>query len=355
MKSSEPIHNTENTTNPMRVSVPLVAAGILIVVAVLSRIILSFGTNEVFSSVVSSYTHRFALGFERIFLETIPFLLFGALAAAVVEHWFSSDEISVVYSNRLVPGIIAGLLTGFILPVGEGGSILLARALIKKGAGIPSAVALMLAAPALNILFIAAALGSGESNTVFWLRTGIGVGFAVLFAILVSFEGEPDRLLAPGVLPRQDAVREAPDTSSEKPGGRRSRAIGVSCAREFLEFLPYVIITGLAAAVLQTLLPISWIPPVQGGVEAQIGSAGLWAILSAQGSLGDLMTIQSSATSWPATAQTVFLSLGVLVDAKLLILYSRVLRKKIVLYLAALALATAGLAGLIVGILESGA
>lgn len=81
------------------------------------------------------------------------------------------------------------------MPVGEGGSILLARALIKKGAGIPAAVAMMLAAPVVNIPALAAGLGSGGESTAFWFRTGVGAGFAVLFALLISVEHEPDRVV----------------------------------------------------------------------------------------------------------------------------------------------------------------
>lgn len=352
MNRTEPTPKVDNTAYHKRVTIPLVLAGILAVIAILSRVILTFGTNQAFSSAVSDYTSRFSAGFERIVLESIPFLLLGALAAAVVEHLFSSEEISAIYSKRLANGLAAGLLTGFILPVGEGGSILLARALIKKGAGIPSAAALMLAAPALNILSFAVTLGSGEPGQVFWIRTGIGVSFAVLFGVLLSLEREPNRLVNPELLEPPEGMDEIPGVIPRKLSSAQLKAIGVTTARGFLEFLTYMIVVALASAIIQILLPVSWIPPVEGGLMAQIGSAGLWSMVMAPGNLGDLLALRNSAVSWSISSQIVFLSLGILVDVKLLVLYTRVFRKKIVLYLAALAFAAAVLAGLIAGIVE---
>lgn len=335
-------------------TLPLTLSAILAVIAILSRVILTFGTNEKFSTGLSAFSHRYSAGFERIFLETVPFLLLGALAAAVVEQAFSMNEIKSIYGSGTVRGIAAGLLTALIVPVGEGGSILLARALIKKGAGIPAAVAMMLAAPAVNIPALAAALGSGGASTAFWIRTGVGAGFAVLFALLISVERGPDRVVNPDCL-----LSDEKGVETDMPAGKHNESrwmkISVTTAREFLDFLPYVIAAALAAAVLQTLLPESWLPPAQGGFLAGAGSAGLWAVLTAYGSLGDALVVRNSAVPWPLTAQTVFLTLGVLVDIKLLVLYSRVLRRKIILYLAALALAAAALAGLIAGIVEGGA
>ncbi len=347
--------NAKNYETRVRLTIPLSLAVVLAAAAILSRIILTFGTNEKFSTALSAYSDRFAAGFERIFLETLPFLLLGALAAAVVEHAFNRDEIEAIFAKSPAKGIAAGLLTALVIPVGEGGSIILARALIKKGAGIPAAAALMLAAPALNISTLAAAFGMDGVSTVVWIRMGVSVAFAVLFGLVVSVEREAGRVVVDDVLPQPDTEGEAAGTAAGKFNGGWWKKVGVTTAREFLEFVPYLIAAALAAAFLQTIYPAAWIPPAQGGFGAVAGSAGLWAFLTAYGSLGDMLAVQSSTTPWPLTAQTVFLSLGVLVDIKLLVLYSSVFRKKIVLYLAALALAAAALAGLIAGILEAGA
>lgn len=347
MYHSESDQRSEKSSHQRSITVPLLLSGLLVLTAILSRVVITFGTNEAISAAVTEYTHRFSAGFGRIFLEAIPFLLLGALAAAVVEHLFSAEEVSTIYSKRLATGLAAGLLTGFIFPVGEGGSILLARALIRKGASIPAAVALMLVAPAVSILPLAVSLGSGGSGTAFWLRTGFGVGFAILFAVLISFEHEPNQILHPEVAKFRQLHGENIGQPAVKPDHRQLKAIGATTAGEFLEFLPYVIAAALAAAAVQIILPVDWIPPVQGGVLAQIGSAGLWAVLSAQSSVGDLLTLNTSSATWTLASQTVFLTLGALVDVKLVVLYAHLFRKKIVIYLIALAFAAAGLAGLI--------
>lgn len=82
----------------------LTLSGILAIIAILSRVIITFGTNEKFSTALSAYSHRFGAGFERIFLETVPFLLLGALAAAVVEQAFTRDEIRSIYGSGTARG-----------------------------------------------------------------------------------------------------------------------------------------------------------------------------------------------------------------------------------------------------------
>lgn len=334
----------------IQVILPLSLAGGLALIGILARIITSLGTNEVLAAAAADYTHRFAVGFERIFLEAVPFLLLGALAAAVVKHYFSTVEVGRIFSKSLIPGIAAGLLTGIILPLGEGGSILLARALLKKGAALPSTVVMMLAAPALNVLPLAILLGAGGASVVFWLRVGIGAVFAILFGILLSFENQPERLIHPGILRHQEVDKPPVNGAASNNNQNRLKAVAVSTAKEFLEFTPYVIAAALLAAILQTIMPQSWIPPVQGGLASQIGSSGLWALLSSQSNLGDILTIQNSAISWPVVSQLVFLTLGILVDVKLVVLYFRVLRGKAVFYLIALAIGTAVLTGLFIGI-----
>ncbi len=344
------LSRSEKASKWINVILPMSLAGGLALTGILARTINTLGTNEVLTAAVADYTHRFAAEFERIFLEAVPFLLLGALAASVVEHYFSTAEVEKIFSKRLIPGIAAGLLTGVILPVGEGGSILLARALLRKGAALPSTVVMMLAAPALNVLPLAILLGSGGVSAVFWLRIGIGAVFAIIFGILLSLENQPERLIHVNSLHRHGAgiaqFKEAVSGNNQN----RSNAVAVTTAKEFLEFTPYVIVAALIAAILQTILPVSWIPPVQGGLAGQIGSSGLWALLSSQSNLGDILTVQNSAISWPVVSQAVFLTLGIMLDAKLVVLYLRVLSRKAVFYMTVLAIGAAVLTGLVIGI-----
>lgn len=349
MDPNEPSLPADISSKNLRVTLPLILSGILVIMAAMSRVIITFETNEAFSAAASAVTHQFSTAFMRIFLEAVPFLLLGAMASAVVHHFFTVDEISKLFPQRLAPGLAAGLLTALILPVGEGGSILLARSFLRKGAGLPSVVVLMLAAPALNLVTLGAGIGSNALDTAFWLRTAFGLGFSILFAFLVSLERDPEQILHANVLTQRRDSSQIQDAAGARVDGSRLKAVGVTTASEFLEFLPYIIAAALLAALIQMLLPGSWIPPVEGGLLTQVGFAGLWAVLSSHTTFGDFLAVKNSAISWPLVSRTMFLSLGILIDVKLAFLYARVFRKKIVGYLAALAIAAAGLFTMVVG------
>lgn len=350
MAHSQNREGSQKKSKQYRVILPLLLTGTAAIWGIIIRGLTSFGNDLTITPALLEYTHRFSHGFERIFLEAVPFMLVGALAAAAVEVLLSEEEVQAIYSEKLIPGMAAGLLTGLILPLGEGGSILLARTLLKKGAALPSTIVMMLAAPALNLPALAILQDSSDLNAVFWFRVAFGVVFAILFALFLSTESQPERLLRSDILNNDQAEGDQSNFHSETNQGSRLKSMGVTAAKRFLEFTPYLIAAALIGAILQTFIPNGWIPPGQGSISGQIGAAGLWSVVSAHSNIGDILAIQNSAISWPLLSQTVFLTLGILVDIKLAALYLLVLKKKAVLYLIILAFAAVGAAAMIFSI-----
>lgn len=282
-------------------------------------------------------TIMLALG---IVLDAGPFLLLGAVAAGLVEVFVPDGELARLAPRGRVPAALAGIALGMLFPVGESGAIPLARRLMRKGLPAGPAVALLLAAPVLNPLMLAAlgvALGWGG---LLALRVAAG--------LLLALGGG----IAAGILwPDADAtVRTAPPGSS--PASAAGGSLGASLQHalriagdEFVALAPYLLLAAFVAAVAQMLAGSA--PALAGGSSgpAAVPVAPLLALLNAGSPLADARTAAQLGAAAPASAVAAFLISGAVLDLKNLALYLSVLRGRVVLLLAVLALAVALSAG----------
>ena len=316
----------------------------------LARILETSSGKAAWMTVFLDIAHRFSVGFERIFLETVPFLLLGAFASAIVAHIFTNADIQALFTGRTLRSVLMGILAAVILPVGDGGSVLLARQLLRKGAGVPAAAGLMLAGPGVNLIAVGAGLATDGMAGLTGMRFAVAVLFALVFGLILSQENEPERLICTKLQP------VAAGNSASLPGlegtgrGGTAKTVALTAAREFLEFMPLLVMAAFIGALLQALIPAGWIPPIPGSVPGQFAGAGLWAVLTAQSAVGDLYTIQAGSSSWTAGAQWMYLLVGMAVDIKLILFYGRIFRRKALLYWILLVLSMSMLASLAIGI-----
>ena len=288
--------------------------------------------------------HRFSVGFERIFLETAPFLLLGAFTSAAVAHLFTDVDIQALFKGGTLRSVIFGVLAAVILPVGDGGSALVARQLLRKGASVPAAAALMVAGPGVTLIAASAGLGATGMAGLAGLRLATAVNLAFVFGLILAQESEPKQIIKAENLPTGGGD-SAPLLEGESQVSK-AKAIALTASIEFLEWAPLLVIAALLGGLLQSLIPGGWIPPVQGSAAWQNAGSGLWAILSAQSAVGDLYIVQNGLTTWSAGAQRIYLLVGMAVDVKLILFYGRIFRFKALLYWILLSLSLSLLAGL---------
>ncbi|TDA64632.1 MAG: hypothetical protein D9V45_08360 [Chloroflexi bacterium] len=340
---SLPSASKSGTSSRINTQLLLVIAGVALA-GLLSRLLESSGGNAAWMTAFLDSAHRFAVGFERIFLETTPFLLLGAFTSAVIANVFSDAEIQALFQGRTLRSVIIGILAGFTLPVGDGGSVLVARQLLRKGASLPAAAALMVAGPGVTLVAVGAGLGANGMIGLAGLRFATAVIFALVFGLILAQESEPERIIKIGNLPAAGG-----DSVSVLEGGRhvsKAKAITLTASIEFLEWMPLLVIAALLGGLLQALIPGGWIPPVQGSAAWQNAGSGLWAILTAQSAVGDLYTVQNNLANWSTSAQRTYLLVGMAVDVKLILFYGRIFRRKALLYWIMLSLSLSLLAGL---------
>ena len=323
---------------------PLLVIAAMALAGILSRILENSSGNASWVSVFLNSAHRFSVGFERIFLETAPFLLLGAFTSAVVDHLFTDVDIQALFKGGTLRSVIFGILAAFILPVGDGGSVLVARQLLRKGAGVPAAAALMVAGPGVTLIAAGAGLGADGMTGLAGLRLAIAVILALVFGMILAQENESNRIIKVENLPA--AERDSVSLLEGEGHASKAKSIVLTASSEFLEWTPLLVIAALLGGLLQALIPGGWIPPVQGSAAWQNAGSGLWAILTAQSAVGDLYTVQNGLTTWSAGAQRIYLLLGMAVDVKLILFYGRIFRRKALLYWILLSLGLSLLAGL---------
>jgi len=131
----------------------------------------------------------FVSRFLDVLVGAAPFLLFGALAAGLIEGFLSRDDLARLIPLRPLPAALAGSVLGLILPVGEYGVIPVTRALLRKGLPLPAAIAFLLAGPLINPIALAGtyvALRDRDSSLLA-LRAAVALIAAVLIGTLAAF------------------------------------------------------------------------------------------------------------------------------------------------------------------------
>ncbi len=343
MPSASKYHASSSTTGSR---LPLLVIAAMALAGILSRILETSGGNATWVSVFLDSAHRFSVGFERIFLETAPFLLLGAFTSAVVAHLFTDADIQVLFKGRALRSVIIGILAAFILPVGDGGSALVARQLLRKGAGAPAAATLMVAGPGVTLITAGAGLGANGMVGLAGLRLATAVILAIVFGLILAQESGLNRIIKVENLPT--ATGDSASLLEGEGHASKAKAIALAASIEFLEWMPLLVIAALIGGLLQALIPAGWIPPVQGSAAWQNAGSGLWAILTAQSAVGDLYTVQNGLTTWSVSAQRIYLLVGMAVDVKLILFYGRIFRRKALFYWISLSLSLSLLAGLVI-------
>lgn len=258
-----------------------------------------------------------------IALEAMPFLALGALLSAVIEVFLSPARLARVVP-RSTPGRIAlGVTAGLVVPTCECGVVPVARRLLAKDVPGPTVVAYLLSAPILNpVVLVSTFVAFRGSWTMVGARAAVAIVVAASVAILV-------RRLERGDLVRD---RASPSEPHEHAGGNRLLAVFRHAAIDFLEMGKYLVLGALAAAAFKTFLPASVVGVFEGNLVLSILGMMSLAILLSVCSEADAF-VAASFVTFPAAAHLAFVSIGPMVDIKLIGLYAATFRRRLVLVL----------------------
>lgn len=126
----------------------------------------------------------FALVFTAIVAEALPFVLLGALAAALLEVYVPDRVFARIAHLPLALQLPAAVAGGFAFPVCECGSVPVARRLIAKGMHPSAGLAFMIASPIFNPIVLGSTWVAYEARglglEMVLGRAGLGLVLAIV-------------------------------------------------------------------------------------------------------------------------------------------------------------------------------
>lgn len=272
--------------------------------------------------------------FQAVFLQAVPFLVLGVILSGVVAAFIPTSLFERVSGLNPVAAVPVAAVSGVLLPGCECGAVPLAGRLIDRGLHESAALAFLLASPAINPV--------------------------VLVATSVAFPGQPlmavgrfaASLLAATVtgwvwlrLGRTGWVRPARGRGEFGGGWRTFTATAV---HDFAHAGGYLVIGAATAATLQTVIPRSMLDGLAANVVIATGSLAVLAVLLAICSEADAF-VAAGLVQFPLVARLAFLTVGPMVDVKLIAMQRGFFGNRFAAVFAPLAFASAVLSAIVVG------
>lgn len=279
--------------------------------------------------------------FLGIFIEAVPFLLFGTLASGLVEVFLDQNIIEKITPKSPLFSALAGSLMGLFFPVCECGVVPLVRRLFRKGLPIPAGIAFLLAAPVINPIVILSTVTAFGFGKVIFMRIGFTFLIAVISGLVFSVAKTPWDILRPTEWITAETSEEHKHEChechscqlSEPTLKMKIRQVLLVTLDEFFEIGRYLVLGSVIAAAMQTFVPQSILLNIGNGPVISVLVMMVMAVLLSICSTVDAFVALGFTGAFSTGSILAFLIFGPMVDIKSILLFLRVLRPKSVLYL----------------------
>lgn len=269
-----------------------------------------------------------------VVLQAVPFLVLGVLLSGVVAAFVPAGLLPRLVPRRpLVAVPMAGVL-GLALPGCECSSVPVAGRLVSAGAPPAAAFTFMLAAPAINpVVVVATAVAFPGHPAVPVARVLAGLLAAIAVGLVwARFGGDVQTCRL----------------HEHSHGGGRWGALRAALVEDFAASAGWLVLGGATAATLQTLVPRTLLDGVAGNAVLAVLVLAALAVLLAVCSEADAF-VAAGLTQFSLTSRLVFLTVGPMVDVKLVALQVGTFGRRFAVRFAPLAFACAAGSALLVG------
>ncbi len=284
--------------------------------------------------------------------EAFPFVVLGALVAGMLEEFVPQQWITKVMPKNKFLGIAMGCLLGLLFPMCECGIVPVMRRLLRKGVPLGTCVAYMLAGPIINPIVIASTWMAfknygPEGHSIIFLRIGLGfvVAFLTAVAVQVQFARRGYSLLTPLAVPPSEKASQAEGkeqgqvhpaefrAGESRPLGRRIANVAETSLHDFIDIMVFLSLGSCMAGIAR-----AWLIPN----DAQMASLStnypaaailmlmFTAVVMCLCSEADAF-VAASFTKLHMSAKIAFLVMGPMFDLKLLLMFTRVFRKRVII------------------------
>ena len=247
--------------------------------------------------------------------------------------------------NRRYLSIFLSGMLGLVIPMCECGIIPLTRRLLRKGLPISCCVTYILSGPILNVVvlmttYVAFAdrekqnLSAYQMSGMWMLGLRAALGFLVAFVVGLIVERMQKKYgvsLLKGLMVRKGQDEEDKDTEVESkiPLRKRLGNITETALHDFVDISVFLILGALIAAAAKVAIDPRTIANVsEGRPTLAIAIMMAFAVVVTLCSEADAFVAASFGTLRPA-AKLAFLVLGPMLDFKLIFMYTRIFRPRL--------------------------
>ena len=275
--------------------------------------------------------------FVSIILQSLPFVLIGVFASALVQQYLSERTVLRWMPRRALPAVLVGSLFGLVAPVCDCGAIPLGRRLAAKGVPAYAALTFMLAAPVVNpVVALATLVAFQGSWIIVLLRMAMTLSVAITVGLLASRLraeiGAPAPILVPAYPPIRGASIDVP--AEDEPIVARSggllRVVRHANA-EFFDVMFFIVLGALFTAATQTLVPRGDLAALGSNSVGSIAALMPIATLLSICSEADAFVARAFATTFTLGSVLAFMTIGQIVDLRNGLLMARTIGLRLVL------------------------
>ncbi len=277
----------------------------------------------------------FILDVVATVLEAFPFLLIGSILGTVIEVFLPEKLFQKKIFQKKSTGLLISLFLGFLLPTCECGVIPIAKKMAKKGLPAYLAVVYMFSAPVINPIVIIATFVAFRYNI--WMTAGrVGISALTAFIVGLVLSGqkniflEKDSLKVSDIEHNHHVDQNCCDEQELLTIPDKIIFIIRHASEELLEMSKYLILGALLASAFRVLVPKSIIMLFLPNPLFSILFMMIMAVLLSICSEADAF-VASSFGRFSPFSQLAFVTIGPVVDLKLLFMYSGTFKKKAII------------------------
>jgi uncharacterized membrane protein YraQ (UPF0718 family) len=278
--------------------------------------------------------------FVAVCVQALPFLVVGVLISGAIAAFVSADLLRRLLPKKAALAVPVAGVAGVALPNCECAAVPVARRLIQQQVPASVAVTFLLAAPAVNpIVLVATAVAFPNEPRMVIARflgsmlTAVTMGW--LWARFGRMEWFAER-----------ALRKLPEPTAQRD---RWGVFFETARQDLVDAGGFLVVGGLTAAVLNVVVPRSWINTLGEQMLLGIIVMAVLAVVLALCSEADAFVVASLSTM-PLLPRLVFLVVGPAIDIKLFVLQAGTLGRRFAVRFAPMTFAVAVLCSIAVGI-----
>jgi uncharacterized membrane protein YraQ (UPF0718 family) len=241
--------------------------------------------------------------FVSVMLQAVPFLVLGVTLSAMIAVFVPRSFWARALPRHPVLAVPVASVAGVVLPGCECGSVPVAGSLIRRGVTPAAALAFLLAAPAINPIVLTATAIAFPTNPEMVLGRGLAsLAVAVGMGWLWLRLGKTEWIRLP----------YRPDLEDIAKG----RAFWSAFRHDVMQAGGFLVFGAAAAATINVVIPERWMRSVADQPAVSVVALALLAVLLSICSEADAF-VAASLSQFSLTARLVFLTVGPMVDLKL--------------------------------------